>query len=230
MKQSILIVEDDAAIRRGLEIALQNRDYDVATASSAEEAQAKVRTHDPDLIILDVMLPGRSGLEFCIQLRASGDSRPILMLTARSEESDRVLGLDLGADDYVTKPFSLRELEARVRALLRRTVPEEETPTQLVLGPARIDFKDYRAWLGDEELRLPPKAYGLLKELASRRGEVVTREELLERVWGYDDAMPTTRTVDTHVAQIRAALEADPAEPAYIRTVHGVGYSLAREA
>jgi DNA-binding response OmpR family regulator len=229
MTHRVLIIEDDFAIRQGLEMALLKRGYEVRTAPDAEEGEEVLDEFGPHIVVLDLMLPGRSGLELCKRLRSNGTDTPILMLTARSDESDRVLGLDLGADDYVTKPFSLDELEARIRALIRRSAPGEPDIEELKLGAARIDFKQYRAWKDDEEVHLPPKAFGLLKHLAMQRGEVVSRDALLEAVWGFD-AMPTTRTVDTHIAQVRAAIEDDPANPVWVRTVHGVGYILNREA
>ena len=229
MSQKILIVEDDPAIRQGLEFSLLKSGYEIRTAPDAEAGELALSEFAPDLLVLDVMLPGRSGLEFCRRIRRSNTELPVLMLTALSEESDRVLGLDLGADDYISKPFSLRELEARIRALLRRSNGSEPTLDILDFGDVRVDFKRYRAWKGETEVHLPPKAYGILKWLALREGEVVTRMNLLEGVWGYDST-PTTRTVDNHVAQLRSTLEDDPSEPVFIRTVHGVGYSFTRQA
>lgn len=227
MSHKILIVEDDPAIRQGLELSLLKNGYEIRTAPDAEQGETTLGEFSPDLLILDVMLPGRSGLEFCRRLRRSNTDLPILMLTALSDESDRVLGLDLGADDYVTKPFSLKELEARVRALLRRSGPAAPTVDFLEYGDVRVDFKRYRAWKSDREVHLPPKAYGVLQTLAAREDEVLSREDLLEQVWGYDTT-PTTRTVDNHIAQLRSALEDDPSDPRYLRTVHGVGYSFSR--
>lgn len=230
MTASILIVEDDPFIRQGLEIALLKAGYSVHTAPSAEEGRVAVEEVSPDLLILDLMLPGRSGLELCRSLRALGNDLPILMLTALADESDRVLGFDLGADDYVTKPFSLKELVARVRALLRRSGHGETADSldEIVFGPARVNFKQFTAMKSGESVRLPAKAFGLLRTLVARGGDVLTREELLEEVWGFG-AMPTTRTVDNHVAMLRAALEAEPAEPRHILTVHGVGYRFVGE-
>lgn len=229
MSQKILIIEDDPAIRQGLELSLLKNGYEIRTAPDAETGEVALSEFGPDLLILDVMLPGRSGLEFCKRIRSGNSDLPVLMLTALSDESDRVLGLDLGADDYVTKPFSLRELEARVRALLRRSTTSEPLLDILEYGNVRVNFKRYRAWKNDTEVHLPPKAFGVLQWLATREGEVVTRDELLEGVWGYDST-PTSRTVDNHVAQLRSALEEDPAEPEYICTVHGVGYSFTRDS
>ncbi len=225
MRASILIIEDDPFIRQGLEIALLKEGYLVHTAPSAEEGRETMQREPPDLLVLDLMLPGRSGLEFCRTIRSSGSDLPILMLTALADESDRVLGFDLGADDYVTKPFSLKELVARVRALLRRSGHGETAPTpdEITFGQAAVNFKQFTATKSGLTVRLPARAFGLLRTLVARGGDVLTREELLEEVWGFE-AMPTTRTVDNHVAMLRAALEDEPAEPCHILTVHGVGY------
>jgi DNA-binding response OmpR family regulator len=177
----------------------------------------------PDLVILDLMLPKMSGYELCRRVRAEGLTTPILMLTARGEEGDRVLGLDLGADDYVTKPFSLRELLARVRALLRRAQPPRTLIDELRVNDVAIDFRKYEATAGGRPLELTRREFQLLRVLASRPGEVITRSELLDQVWGLDD-YPTTRTVDTHIASLRAKIERDPANPERLLTMRGVGY------
>jgi DNA-binding response OmpR family regulator len=223
----ILIVEDDPAIRNGLERALLKGGYDVSTRADAESAEALLAENGVDLLVLDVMLPGRSGLELCKRLRASGSDLPVLMLTALSDESDKILGLDLGADDYLTKPFSLGELQARIRALLRRSPFDNSAPSTLTFGDVEIDFLRFRATKAGQEVHLPPKGFGVLQALAEREGAVMTRDDLLATVWGYD-TMPTTRTVDNHVAQLRSRLEDDPAEPRFIQTVFGVGYCFSR--
>jgi DNA-binding response OmpR family regulator len=221
----VLIVEDDDAIAQGLRDNLEFEQYEVAIASDGQTALRLVRDLRPDLILLDIRLPKLSGYEVCQKLRASGNKTPILMLTARGEEEDRVLGLDLGADDYVTKPFSVRELLARVRAQLRRSNPAPDLPEEIRVGEIAIDFRRYEARRGDRAVELTRKEYGVLRLLAAREGVVVTRDELLETVWGYD-APQTTRTVDNHIATLRAKLEPDPANPKYLHTVHGVGYKL----
>ncbi len=222
----ILVIEDDPAILRGLADNLKYESYDVATANAGDIGLAMVRDRKPDAVILDLMLPKLSGYEICRKLRAEGNQTPILMLTARGEEADRVLGLDLGADDYVTKPFSVREVLARVRALLRRAQPgKPAAPDELRIGDVHVDFRSYEATRAGEPLELTRKEFGVLRFLASRAGEVITRDELLNEVWGYEN-YPTTRTVDNHIASLRAKIERDPAAPEYLRTVHGVGYKF----
>jgi DNA-binding response OmpR family regulator len=224
----ILIIEDDVSILSGLKDVLTFKSYEVLTAEDGETGYAAAGKEKPDLIILDIMIPKMDGFALCRKLRAEGNATPVLMLTAKGEEPDKIRGLDIGADDYVTKPFSLPELLARVRALLRRT-PEgapKSLPDSLRIGDVFLNFKKYEATKGDTAMSLSPKEFGILGYLASRAGEVVTRDELLDEVWGYD-LYPTTRTVDNHIAQLRSKIENNPAEPRYLLTVHGVGYKLA---
>jgi DNA-binding response OmpR family regulator len=221
----ILIVEDDEPIAQGLRDNLEFEHYEVAIATDGQAALSMIRDQHPDLILLDIRLPRLSGYEVCQKLRAGGNRTPILILTARGEEEDRVLGLDLGADDYITKPFSVRELLARVRAQLRRSSPAPGLPEEMKCGEITIDFRRYEARRGERPVELTRKEYGVLRLLAAREGLVVTRDELLETVWGYD-APQTTRTVDNHIATLRAKLEPDPANPRFLHTVHGVGYKL----
>ena len=222
---TILAIEDDPAILRGLADNLRFESYDVLTASDGETGYALIREKRPDLIILDLMLPKLSGYEICRKVRAEGLQTPILMLTARGEEADRVLGLDLGADDYVAKPFSIRELLARIRALLRRAQPAKELLDELRFDDVAVNFVSYEASRAGQPLEMTRKEFSMLRFLASRPGEVVTRDELLNEVWGYDN-YPSTRTVDNHVAGLRAKIERDPANPQHLRTVHGVGYKF----
>ena len=229
---TILTVEDDPAILRGLSDNLRFEGYEVVTATDGETAYRMQRERKPDLIVLDLMLPRMSGLELCRKLRGEGIQTPILMLTARSEEPDRVLGLDLGADDYVTKPFSVRELMARVRALLRRSQSGEEgvvdgagLPDGLRFSDAEVDFRSYEARVGGKPVEMTRKEFAVLRYLASRAGEVVTRDDLLNQVWGFE-TYPSSRTVDNHVAGLRAKLERDASQPEHIKTVHGVGYKF----
>jgi len=219
----ILVIEDDPAILRGLNETLKRESYEVLAAADGETGYRLVREKSPDLVILDLMLPKLSGYEICRKMRSDGVQTPILMLTARGDEGDRVLGLDLGADDYVSKPFSLRELMARVRALLRRARPAPALLNQLRVNDATIDFRSYEARKGGEPLEMTRREFQVLRVLASRPGEVISRSELLDQVWGLD-AYPTTRTVDNHIASLRSKLEGDPAEPVHILTVRGVGY------
>ncbi len=224
----ILVVEDDRAILRGLKDNLELESYEVITATDGESGYRLIEEERPDLVLLDLMLPKLSGYELCRKVRENGLTTPILMLTARGEEPDRVLGLDLGADDYVTKPFSIRELLARVRALLRRSHPPEvRLPDRLHFEDVVVDFRGYEASKGDTQLELTRKEFGVLRLLAARAGEVVTREELLNEVWGFEN-YPNTRTVDNHIAALRAKLEANAAEPRHLLTIHGVGYKFVK--
>lgn len=223
----ILIIEDDQAILRGLKDNLEFESFEVLTATDGKEGFELARGEDLDLIILDLMLPRMNGFEICQQLRSEGKAVPIVILTARGGEGERVRGLDLGADDYVTKPFSIPELIARVRAILRRTSIGQTTKKthRLHFDAVSVDFNRFEARNGDEELKLSPKEFGVLQLLAEREGEVVTRDELLDEVWGYE-RYPTTRTVDNHIASLRGKLERNPSEPRHLLTVHGVGYKL----
>ena len=219
----ILVVEDDPAILRGLADNLASESHEVLTATDGEAACSIIHNQKPDLIVLDLMLPRMSGYEVCRTVRRDGIMTPIVMLTARGEEADRVLGLALGADDYVTKPFSVRELMARIRALLRRSQPAATSPDELRFSDYVIDFRRYDARKGGQAIELTRKEFGVLRYLAARAGEVVRRDELLNEVWGYE-ATPTTRTVDNHIASLRAKLEDTPADPRHLLTMHGVGY------
>jgi DNA-binding response OmpR family regulator len=226
----ILIIEDDVAILRGLKDNLEYESYEVLTASDGEEGYFLIKEKKPDLIILDLMLPKMNGYELCRKVRNEGFTTPILMLTARGEEMDRVHGLDLGADDYVTKPFSVPELLARIRAIIRRVQKAKtgDLPNDLKFGEVSVDFKCFEARKGGEVLEMSRKEFGILRLLAARPSEVITRDELLDEVWGYDQ-FPTTRTVDNHIALLRTKLEDDPSKPRHLITVHGVGYKLVLE-
>lgn len=223
----ILIIEDDQAILRGLKDNLEYEKYEVLTATDGELGYSLIKEKRPDLILLDLMLPRMSGYELCRKIRGENISTPVLMLTARGEEMDRVLGLDLGADDYVTKPFSVPELLARIRAIFRRLhrAKSGPLPDDLKFEDVTIDFKRFEAKRSGRILKLSRKEYGVLRLLAARIGEVVTRDELLDEVWGYDQ-FPTTRTVDNHIALLRIKLEDDPSNPKHLQTIHGVGYKL----
>jgi DNA-binding response OmpR family regulator len=222
---NILVVEDDPAILRGLTDNLEYENYKVFTASDGDAGYRAVKDRRPDLIILDLMLPKMSGYEVCRKVRAEGVQTPILMLTARGEEADRILGLDIGADDYVTKPFSIRELLARVRALLRRTQASSVLPDDLRFDDVVLNFRAYEASKAGQRVELTRKEFSVMRLLAARHGEVVSRDELLNEVWGYEN-YPSTRTVDNHIASLRLKLERNAAEPEHLKTVHGVGYKL----
>jgi DNA-binding response OmpR family regulator len=221
----VLVVEDDPAIQLGLKDNLECEGHNVLTASDGVAGYRMARERKPDLTILDLMMPKMNGLDVCRNLRAEGFQSMILVLTAKGEESDRVLGLDLGADDYITKPFSIRELLARARALLRRARAVAALPAELRMGDVVIDFLRYQATKGGMPLKMTRKEFGVLRLLAARAGEVLTREELLNDVWGLEN-YPTTRTVDTHITSLRKMIEDDPAAPSRIITIHGVGYRL----
>lgn len=225
MKHCILIVEDDQSIRQGVELTLLKEGYQVLTAPSAEEGRNVLASNRADLMILDLMLPGKSGYEFCRALRSEGNSIPILMLTALADEAEKVLGFETGADDYVTKPFSLRELVVRIKALLRRTDTSSQTalPEHIAFGSAVVNFLSYTAEMNGRPVKLPAKALELLRVLVAQDGKAVSRDDLMDQVWG-EDIMPSTRAVDNHVSMLRAALEENTSEPRHIVTVHGVGY------
>ena len=218
-------MDDEPAIVRGLEDNLRFEGYQTVSATNGEDGLALALSDAPDLVLLDIMMPKMSGWDVCRELRGRGVDVPVIMLTARGAEVDRVLGLEIGADDYVTKPFSLRELLARVRAVLRRPGPRQKFE-EFAFGDVRIRLRGRQVFRAGREVRLTRKEFDLLVFLVEHRGEVVTRERLLDEVWGYD-RFPTTRTVDTHVLRLRRKFEADPDRPAWILTVHGQGYKFA---
>ena len=223
----ILVVEDDPNLLSALKYNLQKEGYEIVTAIDGAEAVESARRQKPDLIILDIMLPKLNGFEVCRILRKEM-TVPIIMLTAKADETDKIVGLEIGADDYITKPFSTRELTARVRAMLRRTqmmevsVPDEK---RLTVGDIQIDTGRHQVLLRESVLNLTPKEYDLLAFLARNKGMVFSRTQLLEKVWGYDYA-GDTRTVDVHVRWLRQKIEADPGHPKHLITVRGTGYKL----
>ena len=221
----ILIVEDEEDVARGLEIHLVKEGYRVVKADRGDLAVNVAIKENPQLIVLDVMLPGLSGLDVCRELRRKGLEMPIIMLTARAEEIDRVLGLEIGADDYVTKPFSVRELLARIRVRLRRQPSRSTALARYRFADIEIDFEKFRASRRDRPIELTPKEYDVLRLLIGCRGEVVTRDRMLNEVWGYEDAT-TTRTIDTHILKLRQKLEDDPAHPRFILSIYGEGYKF----
>jgi len=224
--KKVLLVDDEPLLVESLTTALEDEGFVVVVARDGEAALETFRAERPDVVILDLMLPKVHGLDVCRHLRAESEV-PILMLTAKSQEADRVVGLELGADDYVTKPFSLRELIARVRAALRRPHLEGSVlPTggkKLRSGTIEIDLNRQEVWVAGQLIDLPRKEYELLRVLLTHRGRTVTRENLLDWVWG-DDFMGDFKTIDVHIRRLREKIEADPSEPQYILTVRGVGY------
>jgi DNA-binding response OmpR family regulator len=230
MNTKVLIVEDDPHILLGLEEVLKSDGFDVAVCNRGDQAIEAVRKQRPGLIVLDVMLPGLSGYDICKQLRAKKIATPILMLTAKGQEIDKVVGLDLGADDYVTKPFGVRELLARIHALLRRTAaaPSSATDAQAPfrIGAATIDPKTFQLKRGKAVEELTAKELKLLQLFAAHPGEVFSRDRLLNEVWGYN-YYGTTRTLDQVIVQLRKKLGDSGDEPQFLLTVHGVGYKLA---
>jgi len=219
----VLIIEDEPNMIIGLKDSCEYEGYQVVVARDGKEGLEKASTEKPDIILLDVMLPAMSGLDVCRTLRTRGIETPILMLTARSQEMDKVVGLEVGADDYVTKPFSIKELLARIRAHLRRAAKQVAALESFSFGDVELNFKKYAARKGGEALELSAREFEILHYLIQRRGEIVTRDQLLDEVWGYDST-PVTRTVDNHIARLRQKIEQDPSTPQHIITVHRLGY------
>ncbi len=220
---SILIVEDDTTIAMGLVTALEAERYDVRHADTAEKGLEEVQLRAPDLIISDIMLPGIDGLEMMRRIKVDYPGIPVIMLTAKTEEIDRVMGLEMGADDYVTKPFSVREVVARVKARLRTRSEVPRTPDSFTFGNVTVDLRRRILSKGEDESRLTTHEAGTLEYLITHRGRDVSRDELLENVWGYTAAL-TTRTVDNQILKLRKKIEDVPSQPRHILTVHGTGY------
>ena len=219
----ILIIEDEPNMVLGLKDSCEYEGYEVSVARDGKEGLEKASTEKPDIILLDVMLPLMSGMDVCRTLRTQGLETPLLMLTARNQEIDKVVGLEVGADDYVTKPFSIMELLARIRAHLRRAAKQVAEIETFTFGDVELSFKKYAARKAGQELELSPREFEILRYLIRRRGEIVTRDQLLDEVWGYESS-PVTRTVDNHIARLRQKIEQDPSNPQHIVTVHGLGY------
>ncbi len=215
----ILIVEDEPALLRGLKDNFEAKDFRVHTATDGESGLATVLAHPPDVILLDIMLPKMNGFELCRLVRARSLSMPIIMLTAKSHESDIVRGLELGADDYVTKPFSIRELVARVRAFLRR----QGTSAYFDFGRCRLDLVARKLFRNEQEVQLTAKEFRLLEYFASRSGRAITRDQILDAVWG-DEVIVSDRSVDRCVTTLRSKIETDPHRPVHIRTIRDIGY------
>ena len=219
----VLIIEDEPNMIVGLKDSCEYEGYEVSVARNGKEGLEKASIEKVDIILLDVMLPLMSGLDVCRILRTRGIETPIVMLTARGQEMDKVVGLEVGADDYVTKPFSIKELLARIRAHLRRAAKQVVDLDSFTFGDVELNFKKYVARKGGQALDLSAREFEILRYLIRRRGEIVTRDQLLDEVWGYDST-PVTRTVDNHIARLRQKIEEDPSEPKHIITVHRIGY------
>jgi DNA-binding response OmpR family regulator len=223
----ILIVEDEISMLKGLKDNLEFEGYEVDTADNGADGLKKLVTNKYHLVLLDVMMPEMSGFDVCKSARTRGIKTPIIMLTAKAEEIDKVLGLEFGADDYITKPFSLRELLARIRAILRRTGVEELSEDHQVqkIGRLAVNFAGYTASIEGQEVKLSHKEYEILHHLFNHKNETVDRDNLLDDVWG-SDYQPTSRTIDNFILKLRQKIEADPNDPKIILTVHGIGYKL----
>lgn len=226
MPKKILVVEDEPGIRLSLSDELESAGYEVFTAENGEKALAAAEREKPDLIVLDLMMPVLDGTEVCKRLRMRGDRTPIIMLTVRDKEIDKVLGLELGADDYMTKPFSLRELTARVKAVLRRAEEKPSHSGVVRFGDVHLDFKKFEATKNGQPLDLTPLEFQMLELLVERKGEVLKRDDFLDGVWGEDNVAVSFRTVDSHIANIRKKVEDDPSKPRHILSVRGIGYKF----
>ncbi len=225
MPAKILVIEDDQSVREAMVYNLKQEGYAVVSASDGEKGYALIRSELPDLVILDIMLPKLDGLAICRMVRKNPDiaATPIIMLSARGTQGDKMVGLDSGADDYVTKPFDLGELLARIRAVMRRTSVAGQDRDHLAAGPVRLDLAMRQAFLNDREIRLSVKEFDLLAELLRNRGAVLSRDLILSRIWGYD-YYGDSRTVDVYIRWLRQKIEEDPSDPRHILTVRGIGY------
>jgi len=224
-KTRILVIEDEPAMVAGLRDNFEYEGYDVISAGDGVSGLERALADDPDLVVLDVMMPRMSGLEVCKAVKARRPSIPIIMLTARGQEIDKVVGLELGADDYVTKPFSIRELMARIKAVLRRVPPQGPAPDVYRFGDVEINVRGNEVRRAGSAVELSAKEFALLTYFISHPGETLSRDRLLEEVWGYQN-YPSTRTVDTHIVHLRQKVEPDPEQPRFILTVHGSGYKF----
>ena len=226
MLRKILIVEDDPGIQMSLQDEFESEGYQAFVASDGAKGLSMTKEKKPDLIILDIMLPELDGYEVCKRLRKEGNNTPIIMLTVKDKEIDKVLGLEFGADDYVTKPFSLRELLARVKSIFRRI---EDHPTEIhsfCIGETEFDFKKYEARKRGQKIEYTPLEFQMLRLLVRQKGEVLTRDNFLDHIWGEDNLVVSSRTIDSHIANIRKKIEEDPSNPKFITSIRGVGYKL----
>ncbi len=222
---NILIVEDEPNMRLGLKDNLEFEGYEVDFAPDGESGLAKILDNQYDLVLLDVMMPKMSGFDVCKTIRKKGITTPVILLTAKDQEIDKVLGLELGADDYVTKPFSLRELLARIKAVLRRGENLKTDDIKVQIGRIDVNFQNYTAMEQEKPVQMSHKEFEILNYLWKHRNKTVSRDDLLEKIWGYEES-PTTRTVDNFIVKLRQKAEKDPNHPRVIITVHGIGYKL----
>lgn len=225
MEKTILIIEDDISILRGLKDNLSFEGYNVLSSSDGKEGLKMAIEKNMDMLLLDIMLPGINGYEICRKLKKEKPDLPIIMITARGTEIDKVTGLDFGADDYLTKPFGIPELLARIRAVFRRASNEHTYLEYYTFGDVCLDFKKYKAFIKEKEVKLSSREFAIMKYFIEREGEVIHRHDLLDNVWGYD-AMPTTRTVDNYILELRKKLEENPSKPCHIMGIRGVGYKF----
>ena len=225
--KKIIIIEDDPAIRTGLMETFTNEGYSVTEAENGNIGFELAKKSDFDLIILDLILPGKDGIEICKDLRNDGVKTPIIMVTSRKEEIDKILGLEIGADDYVTKPFSIRELLARVKALIRRSTYEPGEIEEVAFADLKINFKKQEMIKGVNPVKLSATEYRILHYFIGHEGDVISRDKFLDEVWGYD-SYPTTRTVDNYMLSLRKKIEDDPANPKHLLTAHKVGYKFVK--
>jgi DNA-binding response OmpR family regulator len=229
MGNTVLIIEDDISILRGLKDNLIFEGYQVLTASDGTEGfQIALEKHF-DLLLLDLMLPGMNGYEICRKIKIEKPDLPVIMITARGTEMDKIAGLDIGADDYLTKPFSIPELLARIRAVLRRSESNPKGKEQYAFGNVKLDFREFRAFMSDNEVKLSSKEFSIMKYFVEHEGEVVSRVDLLEAVWGHD-VIPDTRTVDNFILDLRKKLEEYPSDPKYITSIRGAGYRFSSQS
>lgn len=224
---TILIIEDDPAVSKGLEVSLNQENYETLTANDGEEGYQTALKIKPGLILLDLMLPNKNGFDICKDLRLNGHNFPIIMLSAKAEESDKVIGFELGADDYVTKPFSIKELIARIKAVLRRRNDVAEEFDKFVFGNVTLNFEKLEAKKGSKKIDLSLKEYEILKYFIKQEDKIVSRNDLLDQVWGYEN-FPTTRTVDNYILMIRKKIETNPAKPKHLLTFHSAGYKFVK--
>lgn len=223
--KKILIIEDDKTIVEGLTIALNFHDFSVISAGNGIEGYNLFEQEKPDLLILDIMLPGTDGFEVCRKIRGNDLQVPIIMLTAKSRESDKLLGFELGVDDYITKPFSAKELIARIRAILKRSMPQKEKNNEVMAGSAVIYFDQFLIKKGSEEFALSPKEQQILKLFTENSGKVISRDRIIDDIWG-DDYFPSPKTIDNFIVKLRNKIENDPKNPEHIITIHGAGYKF----